>query len=776
MTPHLELLPSLASYLGQMKHRYKFTAEYLRLHSLWYRSTFDGSAQDLKETERSLQCLAKQSLESKELWPSTILLCGQISVETAHYVMLSCSSTILGSIDPWPNNVAWSVFGSEWFTAYGRFLAVEQSLEGAVAMKNWPYARDLMQILERLAPGYFSRHRCASKTPAWRRALLAALTEDGLGRFENAIRLSIAALGELSLNLEYSFSDVDDRSAFLSHLIISRVPNLCAKILVKAREKGHVLWPAYVSSTPLPPHDHPDRRKNWGKFPFLEGPLPLPKIKQYAWHALFKLESTRASSLYEQLQLSVDVNGSRREWSDARYKFALLQQLKSATRPLSLQEQHELNVLESDQENLAWNRIRANVPLTKRQEDLEAIDLECIPGNACVIYTALSTEGLTAIALCWQGIHKAVFIEEANIQQIGITIAVYLATMRDAKETADPSTLVEISFSLSKFLIAPFEEFVEIWDHIIFLPSGPLTQFPLGTLFFKKSPLVTQKAVSQVPSLSYLIYLSKRPPKYRSPEKNPVAVVARPGSVREEALGGERALPLAGIEAAFVSMFRKESVRKAQDVLHRDLDELLGHSILHVATHGYIDASAPLLSRISLGEQTRIVDIFASPSRADVVIFSACNTATGLQSPGENFTGFRQAILAAGADLFIGSLWPTDDLATMLHMVYFYTYIFSGVDENIATKWHRATAELVDTTTEVAMAKLECLIGLWVDMEQHGRTSDYIFRKGRERLGRAIKRLEKGCVNFQHPYFWAPFILYGYSEARWKLGSPPESP
>ena len=125
VTPHLDLLPSLASHLGQMKHRYQLTAEFLQLHSQWQRSIFDGSVQDLKDTERSLQSLAKRSLERKELWPSTILLCGQISVETTHYAMASCSSTVLGSIDPWPNTVAWSAFGSEWFTAYGRFIAVE---------------------------------------------------------------------------------------------------------------------------------------------------------------------------------------------------------------------------------------------------------------------------------------------------------------------------------------------------------------------------------------------------------------------------------------------------------------------------------------------------------------------------------------------------------------------------------------------------------------------------------------------------------------------------
>ena len=246
--------------------------------------------------------------------------------------------------------------------------------------------------------------------------------------------------------------------------------------------------------------------------------------------------------------------------------------------------------------------------------------------------------------------------------------------------------------------------------------------------------------------------------------------MARPGSVREEALGGERALPYAGIEAAFVSTFYKQSVRKAQDVLHRDLDELLGRSILHVATHGCIDASAPLLLRFSLGEPTRVFDLFVSSSRADVVIFGGFNTATGSQSPGENFTGFSQAILAAGADLVIGSLWPTDDLATILHMVYFYNYLFFGLDENIATTWHRATARLVDTTTEVARADLEYLIQLWGEMEQQGGISDHVVTKGREKVAMAIKRLEKGCVNLRQPLLWGTFSflrLFSYPSCNW---------
>ena len=109
----------------------------------------------------------------------------------------------------------------------------------------------------------------------------------------------------------------------------------------------------------------------------------------------------------------------------------------------------------------------------------------------------------------------------------------------------------------------------------------------------------------------------------------------------------------------------------------------------------------------------------------------------------------------------------------MLHMVYFYTYLCSRADENVATTRHLATARLVDTTTEVANADLEYLIQLWGKMEQEGGIPDRVVTKGWEKVGMAIKRLEKDCVHFPHPYFWVPSLLYGYSHVR--VASPPES-
>ena len=86
-----------------------------------------------------------------------------------------------------------------------------------------------------------------------------------------------------------------------------------------------------------------------------------------------------------------------------------------------------------------------HVSLTKEHEDLTDIDdLEYIPGNASVIYAALSTEGFTAIALCWHRMQETVFLENANLQRTGSTIALYLATMRDDKGTADPISSFDI--------------------------------------------------------------------------------------------------------------------------------------------------------------------------------------------------------------------------------------------------------------------------------------------------------------------------------------------
>ena len=111
----------------------------------------------------------------------------------------------------------------------------------------------------------------------------------------------------------------------------------------------------------------------------------------------------------------------------------------------------------------------------------------------------------------------------------------------------------------------------------------------------------------------------------------------------------------------------------------------------------------------------------------------------------------------------------------MLHMVHFYTYLFSGADENIATTWHHATARLVDIITEVAKTDLEDLIELSGEMEQQGKIPDNVVTKGREKVAITSRRLEKGCLNFRRPYFWAPFILYGYSRFATGCGPLPES-
>ena len=87
------------------------------------------------------------------------------------------------------------------------------------------------------------------------------------------------------MNLEHGYSDIDDRSAFLSNRDTFRVPTLCSKILIHAQVRGYILSPANGYGAPLPPNDHPERRKARDKFAVSEGPLPLPEREDYAWTA-----------------------------------------------------------------------------------------------------------------------------------------------------------------------------------------------------------------------------------------------------------------------------------------------------------------------------------------------------------------------------------------------------------------------------------------------------------------------------------------------------------
>ncbi|MBL9085797.1 MAG: CHAT domain-containing protein, partial [Planctomycetia bacterium] len=103
-------------------------------------------------------------------------------------------------------------------------------------------------------------------------------------------------------------------------------------------------------------------------------------------------------------------------------------------------------------------------------------------------------------------------------------------------------------------------------------------------------------------------------------------------------------------------------------------------ALVHVATHAFADAGFPRLTHLALaGDDAWDLDeIQATPVRADVVVLSACATATGTTLQGEGVVGLARSFLLAGARRVVASAWAVDDGATRPLMERFAAGLASG--------------------------------------------------------------------------------------------------
>jgi CHAT domain-containing protein len=143
------------------------------------------------------------------------------------------------------------------------------------------------------------------------------------------------------------------------------------------------------------------------------------------------------------------------------------------------------------------------------------------------------------------------------------------------------------------------------------------------------------------------------------------------------------------------------------------------HDVLHFATHGEFNDRQPMQSGLLLtGDKEndgflQVHEIFGlSLGEANLVALSACDTALSRIYSGDDLVGLSRAFLYAGAPKLLATLWPVQDRSTYLLMRDFY--------ENWQSK----------------------------DLPPP------------EALRRAQIQL-RSSTGYEHPYYWAPFILIG---------------
>jgi CHAT domain-containing protein len=161
--------------------------------------------------------------------------------------------------------------------------------------------------------------------------------------------------------------------------------------------------------------------------------------------------------------------------------------------------------------------------------------------------------------------------------------------------------------------------------------------------------------------------------------------------------------------AAAVLYVGKEA-RKAK--LSENLDNF---SIIHFATHGFVNARFPWESYLVFsGENPKLTlaEVGQLHFTADLVVLSACESGRGRLIRGQGIWGFPSQFLSSGAKNVVVSLWKVEDLSTAKLMGEFYR----------------------------AMSP---------DFKQYGQSL------------RTAKLKIINDKEWSHPYYWAPFVIYG---------------
>ena len=99
-------------------------------------------------------------------------------------------------------------------------------------------------------------------------------------------------------------------------------------------------------------------------------------------------------------------------------------------------------------------------------------------------------------------------------------------------------------------------------------------------------------------------------------------------------------------------------------------------SLRHFATHGILDSESPLFSNLIFADRPlNVYEIFSLDLNAYLVTLSACRTAMGENTSGDELTGLSRAFIYAGSPSICSSLWDVSDKSTAEFMERFYFHL-----------------------------------------------------------------------------------------------------
>ncbi len=262
--------------------------------------------------------------------------------------------------------------------------------------------------------------------------------------------------------------------------------------------------------------------------------------------------------------------------------------------------------------------------------------------------------------------------------------------------------------ALYQELIAPVRPLFNERRKLIIIPHGFLHYIPFHALTDGERYLIDDYDVSYCPSAT-VFRLCRERSSSRRREATPTA--RRPLLVgvpdRSAPAIEQEVRALAALLAEAQVLLGEEATSSAVTASMKEA------SLIHLACHAVFRYDNPIFSSLRLQNSwLTFLDIWNLEVKASLLTLSACQTGVNKICPGDELIGLMRGFLCAGVPSLVVSLWAVNDASTTMLMREFYARLRKG--------WSKRQA--------LREAQL---------MTRHV---------------------------YEHPYYWAPFILMGSPE------------
>lgn len=283
--------------------------------------------------------------------------------------------------------------------------------------------------------------------------------------------------------------------------------------------------------------------------------------------------------------------------------------------------------------------------------------------------------------------------------------AVFGGALRGFRQGAPADALLAALGDL--LLPKPARQCLAPGRRLLIIPHGLLHYLPFHALLLEDGlPLVERAQVSYAPALLAWETLQERRASRSGRWGGALACgVADFGARAPELPEAEwEARRVASLFGGQSEVWLGEAATCERLAACSDAGRLADFDVVHLAVHARFDGKSPAQSRLLLSDGSlALPEVFRLRLGARLVTLSACETALSRLEPGDELLGLREALLFAGADALLVSLWPVNDRSTGQFMTRFYRKLLEQVRDGVADSVALASA-LAETQRDMIAA------------------------------------------------------------------------